>query len=77
MQIMKFKTIEEVIQRANNSIYGLGAAVFTTNLEKAIYLSNSLQAGTVWYECSAVSPQLSVSLKSLRLCYNSFGLGAQ
>lgn len=51
MQIMKFKTIEEVIQRANNSIYGLGAAVFTTNLEKAIYLSNSLQAGTVWVNC--------------------------
>jgi aldehyde dehydrogenase (NAD+) len=51
MQIMKFKTIDEVIERANNSIYGLGAAVFTSNLEKAIYLSNSIQAGTVWVNC--------------------------
>lgn len=49
MQIMKFKTVEEAIQRANNSVYGLGAAVFTRDLEKAIYVSNSLQAGTVWY----------------------------
>jgi len=48
MQIMKFKTLDEVIERANNSTYGLGAGVFTNNLEKAIYLSHSIQSGTVW-----------------------------
>lgn len=48
MQILKFKKLDEVIERANNSIYGLGAAVFTRDLEKAIYLSNSIQSGTVW-----------------------------
>jgi len=51
MQIMKFKTLEEVIQRANNSMYGLGAGVCTTNIEKAIYLANSIQSGTVWINC--------------------------
>lgn len=48
MQILKFKTIEEVIERANNSKYGLAAAVFTKDLDKANYLSQALQAGTVW-----------------------------
>lgn len=51
MQILKFKKLDEVIERANNSIYGLGAAVFTRDLEKAIYLSNSIQSGTVWINC--------------------------
>lgn len=48
MQILKFKTIEEVIERANDSKYGLAAAVFTKDLDKANYVSQSLRAGTVW-----------------------------
>jgi aldehyde dehydrogenase (NAD+) len=51
MQILKFKSIDEVIQRANNSIYGLGAAVFTRDVDNAIYVSNSIQSGTVWVNC--------------------------
>nr|KAF6281976.1 aldehyde dehydrogenase 2 family member [Myotis myotis] len=51
MQILKFKTIEEVVGRANNSMYGLAAAVFTKDLDKANYLSQALQAGTVWINC--------------------------
>uniref|UniRef100_A0A673TFV4 aldehyde dehydrogenase (NAD(+)) n=1 Tax=Suricata suricatta TaxID=37032 RepID=A0A673TFV4_SURSU len=54
MQILKFKTIEEVIGRANNSKYGLAAAVFTKDLDKANYLSQALQAGTVWVNCYGV-----------------------
>ena len=49
MQIMKFKGLDEFIDRAHNTIYGLAASVFTRDLEKAIYLSNSLRAGTVWW----------------------------
>ncbi|XP_069816903.1 aldehyde dehydrogenase, mitochondrial [Dendropsophus ebraccatus] len=51
MQILKFKTIEDVIERANHSMYGLAAAVFTKDLDKANYVSHSLQAGTVWVNC--------------------------
>lgn len=51
MQILKFKTIEEVIERANNTAYGLAASVFTTNLDNALTVSNSLRAGTVWVNC--------------------------
>lgn len=54
MQIPKFKTIEEVVGRANNSKYGLAAAVFTKDLDKANYLSQAFQAGTVWINCCDV-----------------------
>ena len=48
MQIFKFKTLEEVIERANATHYGLGAAVFTKDIDKAITIANSIKAGTVW-----------------------------
>jgi aldehyde dehydrogenase (NAD+) len=51
MQIMKFKTIDEVIERANNTKYGLAASVFTKNIDNAMQISNSLRAGTVWINC--------------------------
>lgn len=47
-QIMKFKTIDEVIKRANNTHYGLAAAVFTKDLDKALTFATALQAGMVW-----------------------------
>ena len=48
-QIIKFSDIDEVIERANNTAYGLAAAVFTKDIDKATTISHSLQAGTVWY----------------------------
>jgi len=44
----KFKTIEEAIERANKTNYGLAAAVFTRDLKTSIRVQNALQAGTVW-----------------------------
>ncbi|XP_054692343.1 aldehyde dehydrogenase family 1 member A3 isoform X2 [Grus americana] len=49
--IMKFKSIEEVIKRANSTEYGLTAAVFTKNLDRALTLASALQSGTVWINC--------------------------
>lgn len=48
MQILKFKDINEVIERANDTDYGLAASVFTKDLDKAIVVSNGLRAGSVW-----------------------------
>lgn len=48
MQILKFKTLEEVVERGNDTKYGLAAAVFTKDLDKANYLSSALRAGTFW-----------------------------
>jgi retinal dehydrogenase len=57
-QIIKFKTLEEVLPRANDTRYGLAAAVFTKDIDKAITMANSLQAGTVWVNCyHVVNPQ--------------------
>uniref|UniRef100_A0A4W5MH30 Aldehyde dehydrogenase 1 family, member A2 n=1 Tax=Hucho hucho TaxID=62062 RepID=A0A4W5MH30_9TELE len=57
-QIMKFKTIDEVIERANNTEYGLVAAVFTRDITKAMTISTAMQAGTVWINCfNALSTQ--------------------
>ncbi|EHB10275.1 Retinal dehydrogenase 1, partial [Heterocephalus glaber] len=51
-QIMKFKTLDEVIKRANNTTYGLAAGgIFTKDLDKAVTVSSALQAGTVWVNC--------------------------
>lgn len=49
MQILKFKTLEEVVERANDTKYGLAAAVFTKDIDKAHYISSGIRAGTVWY----------------------------
>ena len=51
MSILKFKTIDEVIKRANDSEYGLGAGVVTKNIENALKISNGLRAGTVYVNC--------------------------
>ncbi|XP_062868471.1 aldehyde dehydrogenase family 1 member A3 [Trichomycterus rosablanca] len=49
--IQKFKTQEEVIERANSTQYGLAAAVFTRSVERALSVSAALEAGTVWVNC--------------------------
>ncbi len=49
--VLKFKTIGEAIERANNSKYGLGAGVFTKNIDEAIKTTNALRAGTVYVNC--------------------------
>lgn len=46
--ISKFKTLEEAVKLANNSEYGLAAAVETQNLSTAMKVARSLEAGTVW-----------------------------
>lgn len=47
-EILRFKTMDEVIERANNSDFGLVAAVFTNDINKALTVSSAMQAGTVW-----------------------------
>ena len=51
LSILKFKTVDEVIARANDSQYGLGAGINTKSLDNAIKISNGLRAGTVYVNC--------------------------
>jgi aldehyde dehydrogenase (NAD+) len=49
--VIKFKDEAEVIKQANDTVYGLAAAVFTQNLNRAIETAHKLQAGTAWINC--------------------------
>jgi len=49
--IFKFNTMEELIERVNNTTYGLAAGVLTSNLNNALVFSQAVQAGTVWVNC--------------------------
>jgi len=48
MSIIKFKTMEEVIQRGNKTAYGLAAGVITRDIQKALTFAHNIRAGTVW-----------------------------
>ncbi|WP_422930602.1 aldehyde dehydrogenase family protein [Singulisphaera sp. PoT] len=51
VSVLPFKGVEEVIERANNTSYGLAAAIWTKNIDKAHLFAKSVKAGTVWVNC--------------------------
>ncbi|XP_003494137.1 retinal dehydrogenase 1 isoform X1 [Bombus impatiens] len=56
--ILKFETMDEVIERANNTNYGLAAGVLSKDIDKALTFAQAVQAGSVWVNCyDAITPQ--------------------
>jgi len=51
MSIIPFKSADEVVVRANRTEYGLAAAVWTRDIQKAHAIANNVRAGTVWVNC--------------------------
>jgi aldehyde dehydrogenase (NAD+) len=47
-----FSSEEEVLKKANNSIYGLAAAVFTNDIRRGHRVARRLEAGMVWINSS-------------------------
>lgn len=48
LTIQTFRTINEVIEKANNTPYGLSAGVWTQNGAKIFHLTQKLAAGVIW-----------------------------
>jgi len=48
MTIFKFKTVEEVVEMANSSEYGLAAGILTKDVRVASTVADLLETGTVW-----------------------------
>ncbi len=51
MCISKFTDVDDVIRRANDTHYGLGAGVYTNDIQEALRFSSELQAGSVYVNC--------------------------
>ncbi|KVH93921.1 Aldehyde dehydrogenase, conserved site-containing protein [Cynara cardunculus var. scolymus] len=51
ISVFKFKTMDEVIKRANATKYGLASGVMTKNIDIANTVSRSIRAGAVWVNC--------------------------
>jgi aldehyde dehydrogenase (NAD+)/phenylacetaldehyde dehydrogenase len=48
---MPYDTLDDLIDKANDTKYGLAAGVWTQDLKSAHYIANRLKAGTVWVNC--------------------------
>ena len=49
--VVKFHDEEEVIRMANDSEYGLGGAVWTQNINRAIRVARAIESGRLWVNC--------------------------
>jgi aldehyde dehydrogenase (NAD+) len=49
--VLPFRDLDEVVQRANSTYYGLAAAIWTKDLDKAHLYAKEVKAGTVWVNC--------------------------
>jgi aldehyde dehydrogenase (NAD+) len=51
VSVLPFKSAEEVFDRANRTYYGLAAAIWTKDIDKAHLYAKHVKAGTVWVNC--------------------------
>lgn len=51
MTIQKFSTIKEVVEKANDTRFGLAAGLVTNSLESCVEIQEQLRAGQVYVNC--------------------------
>ena len=50
-----FKDDDDIIHKANDTFYGLAAAVFSRDISHALSTAKKLHAGTVWVNCASTA----------------------
>lgn len=69
---MKWSTETDVVRRANDTEYGLGASVWTKDMVRAGRISNKLKGGTIWLNTHGeLEPNVAFG------CHKSSGYGAE
>jgi len=56
MAVLTFNSEDEVVARANDTVYGLAAGVFTSDLSRGHRVAAALEAGTVWINTYNLTP---------------------
>jgi aldehyde dehydrogenase (NAD+) len=51
VSVLPFKGLDDVAPRANDTTYGLAAAIWTKDIDKAHLLAKKIKAGTIWVNC--------------------------
>ena len=51
LSVLEFDTVEQAVELANDTDYGLAAAVWTRDVSNAHRVSRAVKAGTVWVNC--------------------------
>ena len=54
--VTTFKTVEEAIEIANDTLYGLGAGLWTRDAHEIYTIPRAIQAGRVWVNCYHAYP---------------------
>ncbi|KAE9554952.1 hypothetical protein FO519_001849 [Halicephalobus sp. NKZ332] len=80
MSIIKFDNEKDLTEKANNTIYGLAAAVVTKDIDRALHIANNVRAGTVWVNCynvfDAAQPFGGYKMSGIGRELGSYGLQA-
>jgi betaine-aldehyde dehydrogenase len=51
LSVLEFDSVEDAIEIANSTIYGLSSGIWTENINQAITFAKGVRAGTVWVNC--------------------------
>ncbi|RYC78262.1 Retinal dehydrogenase 2 [Fusarium oxysporum f. sp. narcissi] len=68
-----FKTEEEVLERANNTEYGLYSSLYTRDVERALRFAKFLEAGAVGLNCSAPTQAMDMPVSG----WKQSGIGSE